>query len=251
MTWSYSRLTSFSDCPYKWFLTYLYRDEYGKPLKKQNGFFAEFGTYMHIIMQMYLTGVLPRKSLSTYYVAHFSENVRSKAPNQKIHHNYFEQGFFYLDNISFPKRNIIGVEESVVFTFAGKPWTGFIDVVSDDGQLIITDHKSRTLKPRSKRSKPTKSDAELDEYLRQLYVYSAAVKNIYGRYPDILEFNCFRSQIMIQEPFQIKQFNEVEQWAGQEIEKITRNDIWQPLPEYWRCNYLCDVCKECEFSKMF
>ena len=251
MTWSYSRLTSFSDCPYKWFLTYLYRDEYGKPLKKQSGFFAEFGSYIHLIIQMYLSGELARKDLSTYYVAHFAENVCAKAPNRKIHHNYFEQGFYYLDNISFPKRKIISVEEKMEFIFADRPWTGFIDVVSDDGQLIITDHKSRTLKPRSKRSKPTKSDAELDDYLRQLYVYSAAVKDKYGRFPDILEFNCFRSQTMIQEPFQIKRFHEVEKWAGSEIDSITRNDSWQPQPEYWRCNYLCDVCKECEFSKMF
>lgn len=251
MTWSYSRLTSFSDCPYKWFLTYLYLDENRNPLKKQSGFFAEFGSYVHSIMEMYLSGVLEKEKLSTYYVAHFAENVRAKAPNQKIHHNYFEQGFFYLDNLIFPERKILGIEEHVDFVFADKPWTGFIDVVtSEDDKLIIMDHKSRTLKPRTKRSKPTKSDAELDDYLRQLYVYSAAVKDNYGRYPDALEFNCFRSQIIIQEPFKLDRFYEVEDWAAKEIDSITRNNNWKPIPDYWRCNYLCDVCKECEFSKM-
>lgn len=251
MTWSYSRLTSFSDCPYKWFLTYLYRDKNGRKLPKQSGFFAEFGSYVHLIMQMYLSGELKKSELSTYYVSHFAENVRSKAPNHKIHNNYFKQGFYYLDKINFPDRKIVGVEESVEFMFAGKPWMGFIDVISDDNQLIITDHKSRTLKPRSNRSKKTKSDAELDDYLRQLYVYSAAVKQKFDRFPDVLEFNCFRSQTMIQEPFNLKRFHEVEQWAEDEIESITRNDNWEPRPEYWRCSYLCDMCKECEFSKMF
>lgn len=241
-------MNSFSDCPYKWFLTYLYRDENGKPLKKKSGFFAEFGSYIHLILQMYLSGVLPKKELSTFYVTHFKSNVRAKAPNQKIYKNYFEQGFQYLDSISFPKRKILGVEERVDFTFVGKPWTGFIDVVGDDNRLIITDHKSRTLKPRSKRSKPTKSDAELDDYLRQLYVYSAAVKDKYQRFPDILEFNCFRSQTIIQEPFDIQRYHMVEQWAKEEINRITCNNRWQANPDYWRCNYLCDVCRECEYK---
>lgn len=250
MTWSYSRLTSFSECRYKWLLTYLYRDERGNPLKRQSGFFAEYGSYMHSIMQMYLSGELKREELSIFYISHFAENVRAKAPNIKIFQTYYQQGFFYLDNIAFPNRKIIGVEEPINFQFANKPWIGYIDVISSDGKLILTDHKSRTLKPRTKRSKPTKSDIELDEYFRQLYVYSAGVKDKYGCYPDALEFNCFRSQTIIQEPFQKKRLDEVEVWAENEIERITCNDNWIATPDYWRCHYLCDVCKECEFYKM-
>lgn len=246
MTWSYSRLTAFEECPYKWFLTYLYRDENGKPLKKRSGFFAEFGSYMHLILQMYLDGILCKEDLPMFYLKHFAANVRAKPPNFKIYQNYFEQGLRYFETIDFPHQNIIGVEQNITFTFAGKPWTGFIDVVSEDGKLIVTDHKSRTLKPRSKRSKKTKADEELDEYLRQLYVYSAAVKERYGRYPDALEFNCFRSQTMIQEPFEIKRYWQVEDWAKRQIETITTNDNWRANPEFWRCNYLCDVCSDCE-----
>lgn len=248
MTWSYSRVASFAECPYKWFLSYLYRDDNGSALRKRSGFFAEFGSYMHSILQMYLSGLLARERLSTYYVAHFRENVFSKAPNQKIYLNYFQQGFDYLESFTFPHREVIGVEEKVDFTFADRSFTGFIDLISQDEKLIITDHKSRALKPRSKRSKPTKQDAELDEYLRQLYVYSAAVKNKYGRYPDVLEFNCFRTQTMIQEPFDPKRFYAVEKWAGDTINSIVTNDKRGASPEYWRCNYLCDVCDHCEYK---
>lgn len=246
MTWSYSRLTAFEDCRYKWFLTYLYKDENGQPVKKQSGFFAEFGSYMHLILQMHIDGILRKEDLPAFYLKHFAANVRSTPPNPKIYQSYFEQGLRYVETIDFPKREIIGVEQNVSFTFAGKPWTGFIDVVSDDGQLIITDHKSRTLKPRSNRHKKTKADEELDEFLRQLYVYSAAVKETCGRFPDILEFNCFRSGIMIQEPFDLKRYWQVEDWAKRQIETITMNDNWNADPDFWRCNYLCDVCKHCE-----
>lgn len=248
MVWSYSRVNSFSECPYKWFLTYLYRDKNGRPLRKRSGFFAEFGSYIHLILQMYFSGLLRKEDLSLFYVRHFEKNVRSGAPNRKIYNNYFRQGFDYLDRLSFPEREIVGVEDKVEFTFAGKPWTGFIDLESmDDGKLIVTDHKSRALKPRSKRSKPTKADAELDSYLKQLYVYAAAIRQKYDRFPDILEFNCFRPQVMIQEPFDLNRFQQVEEWARMEIETITRNDSWMPNPDYWRCNFLCDVCRDCEY----
>ena len=239
-------MSSFNECPYKWFLTYIYKEN-GFSLEKQNGFFAEFGSYMHKIIQMYLTGILNKDRLSIYYVSHFDENVRVKAPNSKIQLNYFNQGFLYLENISFPNRKILGVEKEVNFVFANKEWTGFIDVVSDDdGKLIITDHKSRNLKPRSNRN--TKSNIELDNYLRQLYVYSAAIKAEYGVFPDVLEFNCFRSQSIIQEPFLLNRFYEIEKWAKEQISLITLNDCWFANPNYWKCNYLCDVCHGCEFK---
>lgn len=248
MVWSYSRVSAFDDCPYRWFLTYLYRDKNGNRIKKESSFFAEYGSYMHLILQMYLSGELNKKDLSTFYVRHFKENVSSKAPNQKIYHNYFRQGFDYFEDFAFPDRKILGVEKNVEFTFAGKDFTGYIDVVSsDDGKLIVTDHKSRTLKKRSKRSKPTMADKELDNYLRQLYLYSSAIKSEYGRFPDALEFNCFRSQDIIQEPFDIEKYHTTEKWAKTEIDRITRNNDWSPRPDYWKCSYLCDVCKECEY----
>lgn len=252
MTWSYSRLAAFSDCPYKWFLTYLYRDERGKPLPRQSSFFAEFGSYVHLILQMHLNGILARRNLPTFYIRHYADNVRSQPPSAAISQNYFSQGLDYFESISFPKREILDVEKNVRFTFAGKPWTGFIDLVSRDenGLLIVTDHKSRTLKPRSGRSKPTKTDQELDDYLRQLYVYAAPVRNLYGRLPDMLEFNCFRSGIMIREPFNPDRFKEVEQWAAEQIETITTNDVWSAEPDFWRCNYLCDVCRHCEMKAL-
>ncbi len=250
MVWSYSRIASFEDCPYKWFMTYLYRDAHGKPLQRKSGFFAEYGRYIHLILQMYLSGILRHVDLPGFYVAHFRDNVRAKAPTPKIYHNYFEQGFHYFDTISLPKRKILGVEQHIDFTFAGKPFTGFLDVVSDDGRLIITDHKSRALKPRSKRAKPTKGDMELDAYLRQLYIYAAAVKKEYGRFPDILEFNCFRSQTIIQQSFDINRFHAAEQWVEEQISYITNNRSWTAKPEYWRCNYLCDLCGQCEYRML-
>lgn len=39
MTWSYSRLEIFDDCPYRWFLTYIHTPK----LKKEDKFYAAYG----------------------------------------------------------------------------------------------------------------------------------------------------------------------------------------------------------------
>lgn len=207
---------------------------------------------MHSIMQQYLTGVLTKNELVPYYLTHFLTEITGKAPTQKIYQSYLEQGRQYLKTLSFPARKILKVEDEMHFEFAGYPFTGFLDLMSEDedGKLYITDHKSRALKPRSNRSKPTQSDVELDKYLRQLYIYAHAVHALYGRYPDYLEFNCFRTKTWICEPFSIERMQEVEEWARDLISRITSESKWNAHLEFWFCKHLCDVAEECEYEDL-
>jgi len=207
---------------------------------------------MHSIMQQYLTGVLTKNELVPYYLTHFLTEITGKAPTQKIYQSYLEQGRQYLKTLSFPTRKILKVEDEMHFEFAEHPFTGFLDLMSEDeeGKLYITDHKSRALKPRSNRSKPTQSDVELDKYLRQLYIYAHAVHALYGRYPDYLEFNCFRTNTWICEPFSIERMQEVEEWARDLIDRITSESKWNAHLEFWFCKHLCDVAEECEYEDL-
>lgn len=207
---------------------------------------------MHSIMQQYLTGVLTKNELVPYYLTHFLTEITGKAPTQKIYQSYLEQGRQYLKTLSFPARKILKVEDEMHFEFAGHPFTGFLDLMSEDedGKLYITDHKSRALKPRSNRPKTTQSDVELDKYLRQLYIYAHAVHSLYGRYPDYLEFNCFRTNTWICEPFSIERMQEVEEWARDLIDRITSESKWNAHLEFWFCKHLCDVAEECEYEDL-
>ena len=129
---------------------------------------------------------------------------------------------------------------------------GIVDVVSEDenGKLYITDHKSRALKERSNRKKPTQSDIDLDKYLRQLYIYAYAVEKSIGRFPDYLEFNCFRTQTWICEPFQYERLIDVKEWAKQLIETIIRTARWPANLDSWFCKHLCDCSGECEYTSL-
>ena len=246
MEWSFSRLTLFEDCPYCWLQKYIY------DVEPRSKFFAQYGSLMHDILRRYFTGELKKEDLVAYYLTHFLPEITDQAPNAKIYDSYFEQGRQYLRTLSFPARKILKVEDEMHFQFAGHMFVGFLDLLSEDesGRLYLTDHKSRALKPRSTRLKPTVSDIELDQYLRQLYVYAHAVHELHGRYPDFLEFNCFRTGTLICEPFQPERLAEVEAWAKRQIETITKTDNWLPALDFWYCKYLCDTSSDCEYEDL-
>ena len=120
MLWSYSRITTFEDCRYCFLLKYI------KKIKgTERKFFADYGSFLHLIIQKYLTGELKKDELVGYYLLNFKENVVGKAPTYSIFQNYFKQGIAYLKNITFPKEKIIGVEEKVLFDLGDKKFVGF------------------------------------------------------------------------------------------------------------------------------
>ena len=209
-------------------------------------FFSDYGSYMHKLIELYLRGFLEKEELTGAYVSGFQRNIRGKAPSNKIFKSYFDQGYDYLSEIDFPYLSPIGVEQKVDFHVGDKPFTGVIDCVAmDDGKLVILDNKSRALKPRSDRQKPTASDVELDSYLRQLYLYSVPMEQLYHTYPDRLEINCFRTGQLISEPFRQGEFEKTKEWALKTIDTITENEDWSPKIDYWKCRYICNLSDSC------
>jgi hypothetical protein len=132
------------------------------------------------------------------------------------------------------------------------PFVGYIDLLEQDerGGLLLIDNKSRVLKPRSTRKKPTKTDEELDQYLRQLYLYSHYVSSRYGKYPDKLCFNCFRKNIFIAEPFSHEAFNNAIEWFLGKITEIKAETEFAPDIEYFRCHHLCEMQDYCDYHKL-
>lgn len=209
-------------------------------------FFSDYGSFMHKLIEQYLRGFLEKDDLTGAYLSGFKRNVRGKAPNSKVFKSYFEQGYEYLSDIDFPYLSPIGIEQKVDFSIGDRSFTGIIDCVAiDDGSLVVLDNKSRALKPRSGRRKPTVSDKELDSYLRQLYLYSVPVEQLYHTYPVRLEFNCFRTGQLISEPFREEEFEKTKEWALKSIDTITGNEDWSPKIDYWKCRHICDLSEDC------
>lgn len=244
--WSYSRIECFCDCPYRFFLKYF------AGVKEKPLFYSSYGSFIHKLIEQYYKGALTKDEMVTKFLTDFSKEVRGTRPQESTVTKYIQCGCEYLRSFQPFRFNMIDVEKRVEFNIDGIPFVGFIDYLGEeDGELVIVDNKSRDLKPRSKRAKPTLKDQELDSMLKQLYIYSAAVKQEYGKFPKLLCFNCFRTGTFIEEPFNEDAYNAAIEWAKKQVEDIKDADDFYPQIDYFSCNFICGVDKECEYYESY
>ena len=215
-------------------------------------FFSDFGSLIHDILARYYAGKLPKEKAETEYLFRFPTEVRGKAPSHEIKSSYFNQGLEYVRALSPIPGKVLGVEEFVKFKVEDRKFIGFVDLVyeDEDGKLVILDHKSRALKPRSKRKKPTKTDEELDRYLRQLYLYSIPIAEKYDRPVDFLEFNCYRTGVRIKEQFHAHELDKTVSFLLQTIGNIAIDNSWSPNIDWFKCKNLCGLHEQCEYAQM-
>ena len=246
MTWSYSRIGSYLKCPYQFYMKYICG------LEEAPMFFSSFGSFFHSLLAGYYSGQLSKSDAETKYLLGYSEETQGDAPSYDMRLSFFEQGRDAIASISPIPGQVMDVEQFVKFDVGDRPFIGFVDLVykSKDGALVIMDHKSTALKPRSKRQKPTLTDQNLDSYLRQLYLYSIPIQAKYGQYPDFLEFNCYRTGVVIREQFQKAALDETCSWALQTIDQIAQEKDWNPNLDWWQCHFICGYCDQCEYAQM-
>lgn len=244
MVWSYSRIESFDDCPYRFFLKYISKCE------ETDKFYATYGSFMHKLIERYYRGELSRDEMLMEFLTGFSSNVKGMRPQESTVQKYIKCGVEYLSSFQPFKYNMVDVEKRVDFEIDGLKFVGYIDYLGElDCEYYIIDNKSRDLKPRSGRKKPTAKDRELDDMLKQLYIYAAAIKQEYGKFPKALCFNCFRTGVFIEEPFDEVAYNEAIAWAKTKIDEIKAADDFYPNREFFSCLYICGVSDECVYDK--
>lgn len=174
MVWSYSRLSSFDDCKYGWYLKYIRHQTSDEPK-----FFATYGTFVHKVLELHLANRLTKEEAVEYYLDNYDAEVQGEAPSAKVARGFFEKSLDYLKNIDFPfpLEDIVTTEKKVRFQIDGHDFVGFIDVLAKRGNTLhIIDHKSHGLRNRSGRKFQTEYDKELDRYLKQQYLYAIPIR---------------------------------------------------------------------------
>ena len=242
MTWSYSRVSCFDDCPYKWYMKYI------AGMKEEPRFYASYGKFMHKLIEMYYKGNISKEDMKTKFLLDFSSQVGGRRPSEQIVASYIQKGINYLEEFKEFPYELVEAEDVIYFDIDNIPFMAIIDYVGKDKDgYVIIDNKSKELKPRSNRKKPTKNDIEIDEMLRQLYIYSAAVESKYGELPKKLCFNCFKSQQFIEEDFKEDKYKEAIEWVKRNIEYIknAETEDFYPNVEFFSCYYLCGLSEEC------
>jgi len=247
MTWSYSRLEAFDSCPYRWYLQYIH---YPK-LMKEDKFYAVYGLFMHELLESYYTAKMAKDEVMLAFLTQFPERTQGAGrPNPGTVRKYFQSGKEYIRNLKPLRFDMVSVEEKIDFHIGGMLFTGRIDYLgTEDGEYVIVDNKSRDLKPRSGRAKPTLKDKELDIMLRQLYIYAEAVRQKYGKLPKLLCFNCFKTGMLIEEPFREDAYHEALLWAEGKIREILDVDEFPPNIEFFGCSYICSYSSHCCYWK--
>lgn len=215
--------------------------------KAENGFFGEYGSFMHKILEKYAKGELSLFELNQYYEDNFMEAIPHDAPPNKyvdIKQSYYDKGIDYLDNIDLDldKYEILGVEMEVHFKIEDKDFIGFIDLLVKDKEteeIIIIDHKSSSIKI-LKNGSISKSDRQhFLEFCRQMYLYSIPIIEKYGKVSK-LRWNMFKDKNWIEIPWEQEGFDEAVKWAKDTLELIEKEVLWLPNNNsYYYCNYLC------------
>ena len=211
-------------------------------------FYASYGSFVHKLLEQYYNNKIKKDDLVTAFVTGFSDSVLGDRPSDKIVESYIQAGIDYFRNFEpIPLTPVQGgIEKRVNFKIGGYPFVGIIDFLGKDNSgFYIVDHKSRNLKPRSKRKNPTVKDTELNDMLRQLYIYSEFVKQEFNAIPMGLWFNCFKNKMLIKEQFYADKFDEAIKWALDTIKEIETTTDFYPNIDYFACNFLCGVNNEC------
>lgn len=240
--YSYSQLSSVSECPFGFYLQRIERAE-----QQSNGF-AEQGTLIHDLLDQWAKGELTKEQLPEEYARRYPEEVVTKFPRMLTAKGYAEKaynlGIEYFENFDeFAGYTIISAEEKFETEIDGRPFIGIIDMILKDDltdELIVLDHKSKSL---------TAFKKSEDEMYRQQLLYAKYVHEKYGQWPDRLMFNLFKEGgKKMERRFRITDYDAAMLWARQQIEKIEEYDVLDWLeckePDFF-CNEICSVRKHC------
>lgn len=240
MLWSFSRLNSFYTCPYEWHEKYI-MCQYG-----ESGFFSEFGTCCHSVLEKFARGKISIFEISQAYEEEFAKTVVHDAPPNKhadIKQSYYDKGLDYFDNIDLDLENyeVLGVEKEVRFKIDDKDFVGFIDLLlreKETGKIIILDHKSASIKFLKNGKVSKKDQSHVQEFIRQICLYSIPVLKEYGRV-DEMWWNLFKDKQWLKLPWTQEAQDEAIQWVKDTIKLIENEKDFSPNQSFYYCNYLC------------
>lgn len=241
--WSYSRLQSFEQCPWGFAQKYLYSDtKRGEP-----NFYSAYGSLIHELHERWYKGEIKKDQIVPEFIKRF---IALPPTDSKRRTRYLASGLNYFSRGIYTPGDIVGVEQRLKFHVGGYRFVGIADLIyKENGGLVIMDHKSHDLQPRSKHRKPTVKDKELDKYLRQLYLYAHACRELGLGKVNKLVFNCFKAGVRVEEPYSAVGELEAVAWASDIIHQIENARVFAPLPDWFFCRNLCDTRSICDYKE--
>jgi RecB family exonuclease len=242
--WSFSRIESFSTCPYCFYLQYI------QGIKGKDSFFGQYGSFIHEILEQYNKGKLFTFELLEKYENEYNEKV-TESVTDVISTSYYNKGYEYFSNFEEPDYEVLACENEYKFKIGEFNFTGKIDV---ETRNAIRDYKTKKGKAYKRRPKDnplirTMTDGrfiDLNEF-KQLYIYCIPFFDKYGYYPEELILDLVKENDVYKLKFDINDFELCKQMELDEIQKIyDAVEFTKTEDEFW-CNNICGQrfnCKE-------
>ena len=252
MRWSHSRITCYDHCPYSFYLKYIIDDD--EQYLAEGNFYAEVGSFVHLILEKIFNGELSVDDASQYYLEHFDDNV-FYTTKQSIMDKSYEACAEYFATVDFEwlkDYEILGVEKEVNVETGGYTFIGYIDLLlrhKETKDIYVIDHKSSAY-PFKKDGKSVlkKSENDFAKYCKQMYLYSKAVYDEYKEYPKWIVWNHFKDQKIAKIPFVKRDYDESLAWFENVIHRIELDNDFEANEEFFYCHNLCEFRNSCEYA---
>lgn len=213
-------------------------------MEEEQNAYAQYGTLAHAILEEWACGNLPAEKMAEEWERRHDIEVSAPYPPypKGYREKAYKQGLDYFKNFSGfgDDKEVISTEKQYFTTIGGCKFRGIIDLVLHDKNtkvLSILDHKSKSLASYNK-------DRTI---MRQLYCYAKLIYEKSGEYPNELLFNLFKEGgVIIEEPFNMKSYEEALRWVEMNIACISMETKWEPVYQKMFCQNLCGVRKYCQ-----
>lgn len=253
MRWSYSRLTSFSQCKYGFYLAYIVKDD--DLYLNEGNFWAEAGVLVHEILERFFKKEITQQEAAEYFRDNFWDSICYKVKPEIMQKTYNQcLDFFENADLSWlDNYEILGVEKEIKLTISGYDFIGYIDLLlrdKRDGKIVVLDNKSG--EPFFTKSGTVKKSSEHSfyKYEKQMTLYSRGVYEEYGEYPKELVWLHFKSGGALSVvPFDLHKYKDAVQWLIDTIHDVENEDDFQASYEFFYCKNLCGFRDSCEVAQ--
>ena len=230
MIYSFSRLTTFRQCNYSFYLNYI------EEAPQENNSWGVGGGHSHDVLEAYYKGEIPLEGIADYWLFTAPQlSFPTMKPNYLSKYvedcyNFFkalEQGIWSLEN------EVIGVEREFIVDIEGKKLKGFIDLEtrSENGKIQILDWKTSGMS--------SFTGKKLAEKARQLFLYAISQKEKWGQYPDEIQFVMMRYGKTIKIPFTMERMEEAKRWMLETVDMIEKAETYYRNEDFFFCKNIC------------
>lgn len=212
-------------------------------IPKQENAYSQYGKLAHELLEEWAKDELLDADLPIEWENRYRKQVTLPFPkaNEEKEKELFEMGKKYFSNFHGFGNNmdIIAVEEKYLTEIEGFRFTGIADLVEKHqvtGELIITDHKTKTAAAMKK---------DRDKCFKQLYLYSGMVKEKYGEFPKVLAVNAIQANEVSVEIFNAENYQRTIDWATDIAAQILVEEEFPRKENWYFCNFICSAREYC------